>query len=943
VRLLTLVGPGGIGKTRLALEVSNRHASDERCAVDWVELTPVAEPTDVARAVAVAIGLQERPGQSLIQTLVEGLRQSPDAPPRLIVLDNCEHVLEACAQLAETLLHACAELRLLTTSREALGVRGETTWLVPPLSLPDGRLPASVLTLAKSEAVRLFVTRAGAAQRGFTLTANNAPLLAEVCRRLDGIPLALELAASRVAALSLEQLSARLDDRFRVLVQRGRTGPSRQQTLLATVEWSYSLLTQGEQSVFEALCTFGDGWTLEAAEAVCTTDSANDGHVVDLLARLVAKSMVVAEPLADGTAMRYRMLETLRAYGKDRLAARPGIEDQIRNLQAKFFLDLAERAAAELWGPNERIWLTRLDSEHDNLRNALDWCLERNPDLGLRLVQTLWGFWLLRGYLVEGDRRMQAALARVPPATPARAVALVRAARLALRMAGQERGRRWLEESRLLFRATGDIAECITVMHDLGALAALQGRYGDAQALFDEGMSHAALPEQCAAFRHSLGVLSYLQGEFDMARRFLEDSLRLFDEMEPSTPLMPTLLNMASWSARPLGGALHLVWEGTLLEFRNLRAAGGRAYALANLGTLADASGEPNRAYMLLQESLESFQRDNDRHGVARVLGQLGNLSVRRGEYTSARRFLDDSLKLRHELGDGRGIGSAILGLARLAVDERDLRRARHLYAQAVDHFSQMGDRPGECAVLLDTARVAQLQGDAHRCEALLVDTLNVRQQLGADFALARGTALGPGFNSELLGAARLCLPDAPNSTEMLFRQIYALGLRWSGPAGLLLAFEDMADAAGSRGDYSRSACLHGFAARLGGRRFPAARQLLAGDWGATESANIRAAWERGRTLSTERALAHALLGTAVLPTTGSSRRPRKRIAASGLTERELEVLGLVADGLTNREIGTRLVVSERTVAKHIDNIFRKTGATSRTAAAAVAMRSGLV
>src|SRR5262245_13629283 len=363
-RLLTLTGVGGIGKTRLALEGARLFAGDYPDGAELVELAALADPGVVPQRVATALGIAEQPGRELLDVVADALR----ARRSLLVLDNCEHVVVACAELAQHLLQACPGLRILATSRESLGIAGERVWRVPSLSLPAAEADTSFEHIAQSEAVRLFAERAASVLPGFALTERNAPAVARLCLRLDGIPLALELAAARVTVLPVEQLAERLDDALRLLTAGSRTAPARQQTLRATLDWSYGLLTDREQRLFDRLSVFAGGWTLEAAEAVCAGEGIEHGQVLELVARLVDKSLVVVERGADEGAY-YRMPEPIRQYAEERFGPDRATE-VIRRSHATYFLTLAERAEPGLSGPDQRTWLDRLERDLDNLRAA---------------------------------------------------------------------------------------------------------------------------------------------------------------------------------------------------------------------------------------------------------------------------------------------------------------------------------------------------------------------------------------------------------------------------------------------------------------------------------------------------------------------------------------------------------------------------------------------
>jgi len=370
-RLLTLVGAGGSGKTRLALEVARDLRGAYPDGVWMVELAPLSEPGLLAQEMAGALGVTELSGEPLADTLADFL----GGKEILLVLDNCEHLIEAAARLAEYLLHWCPRLRVLATSREPLGIAGEVVWQVVPLSLPDRDEPASVVGLMRYEALRLFVDRARLRLPDFELTEKNAGAVARVCRKLGGIPLAIELATARMGALAVEQVAQRLETSLDVLKGASRTAAARQRTLRATLDWSHDLLSESERALFRRLSVFAGGWTLEAAEAVCSGGGVEVKDVLDLLGALVDKSLVVAGATSSG-ALRYRMLEPIRQYAQEVLE-QGGQAEEVQGQHGAFFLVLAEEAEPELAGTTQGVWVERLEAEHDNMREALSWFLER--------------------------------------------------------------------------------------------------------------------------------------------------------------------------------------------------------------------------------------------------------------------------------------------------------------------------------------------------------------------------------------------------------------------------------------------------------------------------------------------------------------------------------------------------------------------------------------
>jgi non-specific serine/threonine protein kinase len=597
-RLVTLTGVGGIGKTRVALEAAREALADFPDGVWLVELAALTDPALVPSAVAQALGVREQAGRGLAESLAEWCASRRV----LLVLDNCEHLVEACAQLAEALLRARARLRVLATSREALRLEAETVWVVQGLTVPEAGGEAPAEELARYEATRLFVERARLSRPGYAVTDRSAAAIAVVCRRLEGIPLALELAAARVGVLSPEQILSRLEARFRLLVGGSRTAPARQRTLRATIDWSYDLLSQTERGLLRRLAVFAGGWTLEAAEGVCTSAGIEQSAVLALLAQLVDKSLVHAEE--QGHEARYGMLETVWEYALERLEAR-GEAEAARQAHARYFLELAVEAEPQLFvGARAAAWLARLEAELDNLRAALGWLLEQDADACLRLAVAVRQLWLVHGHYTEGRRWLEAALAR-SRATPAlvRAKAHSGVGEMAQRQGDLAAARGYAEEQLHLGREMGDALHIGWASYSLGTVAVLQGDLQAAHAYLEESLARGreAWDDRLIGnATNSLGELAREEGAWAEARALYEQALALLKQAGSQMGVSVALTNLGAvaWEAGDLEGASTAYRDALGIE----QALGNRVgigYCLEGFGAVAAARGPWARAARL--------------------------------------------------------------------------------------------------------------------------------------------------------------------------------------------------------------------------------------------------------------------------------------------------------------------------------------------------------
>lgn len=551
-RLLTLTGPGGIGKTRLSLQVGAEVTDDYSDGVWFVELAAVADSRLVPQTVASVLGVKEEAGRPVAEALVTYVKNRL----LLLILDNCEHLVLACAELASQLLRSASHLKILTSSRENLHIAGESVYTVPGLSVPDIHHGAPLEAMPQYEAMRLFIDRAVAAQPAFRMTDQNGTAIADICRRLDGIPLAIELAAAHVRALSVEEIAAHLTDRFRLLVRGDRTAVPRQQTLQALIDWSYDLLIEPERALLRRLSVFAGGWTLEAAEAVAAGGEIAEPDVLDLLSRLVEKSLVAA----DLDAARYRLLETVRRYALDRLG-RAGEEARTRSRHLAFYLALAEKARPQLVGREQGAWLARLDLERENLLSAHAWCDDApgGAESGLKLVSSMRRYWMIRGLLGLGHRVTVEALGRpgAQQRSLARWEALCDAGQLGGWMGRYAEAQGYLEECLAIARDLGDKERVASVLQPLGLASLGQGNLLAAREYFGEALALArelGNRRELAAALNALAQLHRVEGDLDKAEPLYQDVLALARELGDRESIAIALLNLAMVSiARGFG------------------------------------------------------------------------------------------------------------------------------------------------------------------------------------------------------------------------------------------------------------------------------------------------------------------------------------------------------------------------------------------------------
>jgi predicted ATPase/class 3 adenylate cyclase len=679
--LLTLIGPGGTGKTRLSLQVAQEQLEAFLHGVWLVELAPISDASLVARTTAATLNLPAEVHRPAIDMLCDYLRDKE----LLIILDNCEHLVDACARMVDRLLHTAPKLRILASSREALGIAGEVSYRVPSLELPDVKTLLTVESLNQYEAVKLFIDRALAALPTFAVTNDNAPAVAQICHRLDGIPLALELAAAKVRALSIEQIAKRLDDRFRLLTGGSRTALERHQTLRATLDWSYNLLSENEQVLFRRLSIFVNGWTLEAAESVCSDETIHQEDVFEVLEQLVNKSLVITEEWQSET--RYRMLETMRQYANEKLIE-AGESERLRDRHLAYYLELAETAEPHLIRPEQLEWLDRLEAEHENMRSSLEWSLgKERPQQALHLTAALGTFWSLHCYWMEAARWLERALAK-PMGNPtaeentARARALMQEATIADHLDNLEKARASAEASLTLCQTYG-------TPHDLAMVHFLLGwfwnRLGDlnrAYSFLEESLRQFHIlddPYWQAMTQYEINGVLIARGEKAQAEVSPEELDRA-RKLGERRLLANTLRSSAeaAWSNHQWEQAEAYSRETEILYDQ----LGYKANpALVVKGSIALSQKDYEQARAIYKKMKEQFELIGEKYTQSQAIAVLGLLAKKDGDLRAAQSYIEEALQIDREIGSKRtvGIGLVFLGQIKFLQGNR---------ADAKSHFT---------------------------------------------------------------------------------------------------------------------------------------------------------------------------------------------------------------------------------------------------------------
>jgi predicted ATPase/class 3 adenylate cyclase len=721
-RIITLTGSGGTGKTRLCLQVAAAVIDSFPDGVWLLELAPITDPALVPYALANLLGLRESAAAN--HTIAELVSSYFHSRTALVVFDNCEHLIEACARLADLLLHSCKDLRILASSRESLGIEGEMAWHVPSLSLPDMRQLPAMEGLSQYEAVQLFVERATLVQPHFAVTKDNASTIAQICFRLDGIPLAIELAAARVNVLTLVQIARRLDDRFRLLTGGARTALPRQQTLQALIDWSYNLLSEQERLLFRRLAVFVGGWTLEAAETVCggkgdVPDGGIEPHqILDLLSQLVKKSLVTMQD--DHGASRYHRLETIRQYAREKLFETEEAA-HLRDKHLDYFLQLAEQGFEELNGPNDLVWIEKLEAEHDNFRTALSWSLESpdvDPQKALQLSGALQDFWDMRGYTSEGYQWLSKSLQKAPDAPT-------------------------YEHCRALV--------------GIGLLCMRLSRGKDSLMHLDNALNLARQLDSVTLILRCSYYLAYtpFESQVDRAKRFCEEGMALARAKHDSYYLGMLLAQWANFSDTT-PDIIRALAEAHEIAAR-LGNARLRAFVLWYYGGFEMERARYESATSMLQEALSLSQSLKDKHQTAWCLQSLGKTATQQTLYDDATRFEAESVQILRDMSDRHCAALSLLWLGWNAFLSGKTSQAIEHLEECLRIFREIED-PYIFTPLVFLGRVFTSQGNIQKAKEYFLEGLGLMKKYSeGTYWLARcleGMCALPGIQPDK--AARL-------------------------------------------------------------------------------------------------------------------------------------------------------------------------------------------
>jgi len=688
-KLLSLVGTGGTGKTRLSLQVAAEMINDFKDGVWFIELASLSEPLYIIDEIAIIFNLPEDGKRKTIDIILDYLKEKE----ALLILDNCEHLIKECAKISDTLLRHCPKLKILSTSRESFHITGEKVYHVPSLSLPDRKENLSAESLFQYESIRLFSERASSVKHDFVLNDSNANSVAELCRKLDGIPLAIELASARIKNLPVEKILVKLKDRFDLLTRGSRSSLPRQQTLRALIDWSYDLLSHNEKIFLQRLSVFAGGWTLEAAEEVCADDKITESEILDLLANLVEKSLVKVNEMENS--FRYNMLETIRHYGDEKLIESKE-KSKILKKHFDFFLKLTEESEIKLKGIAAKQWIEKLDIEIDNIRESLKWSSENEVESALRMAVALGEFWDVRGYFVEGFEFLSNNLEKANNVEKNLKAKILFWEGFFLHYHGKYvESKKLLHQSLDLFRETKDNIGIANSLNNLGSNELYERDYEKAKKFYDESLSIFREMENkhgIARCLNNLGIIPLREKDYESSRKFFEESLVI---------------------SREINNITHIT------------------SSLGNLGLIEYLTGNFERAKKIMEECLALDYELGNKSRIARSLQLMGIIAFAEKDYAEAQKFQEESLPLAKELGDKRLILVSLQSLGEIAAVKKNFPIAQKIFRECVTISNELGDKNAILQCLEGLANCFLELGKIERACRLFASIKSLNESLG--------------------------------------------------------------------------------------------------------------------------------------------------------------------------------------------------------------------
>lgn len=733
-RLLTIIGSGGNGKTRLAMQIGADLIDEFANGVFIVELASVSDPSFTIPVFLNSLGIKEESGKSPGDSLTEFLKDKE----LLLIMDNCEHIVSECANLAENLLLNCQKLKIIATSRETLKCTGEQIFKLPSLSVPDTTEKISPELLTQYESVRLFIERALSVNHGFRVNYDNASALAEICSRLDGIPLAIELAATRIKILSVEKIQQRLDDRFNLLTGGKRTALPRQQTLKAMINWSYDLLSENEKLLWKRLSVFSGGCDTEAIEKICSDEKLCETEIIDILHNLTEKSIIVYDEEKE----RFKMLETIRQYGVDLLISENEYET-VSDKHMNYYLNLAVMSDSLLSGNEMHKILNKLETERGNFERSMIHAL-KNPELpnGINIAISLGSFWKIRGHYSEGIRWLEKCLeTKINGSNLILGKAYCKLSKLFQLRGNVESAQEKLLKSLEIFREINDEKGIAEALHNLGLIKFEQGNYDSAFRLYEEGLEILKKSDDRKNIAYSLNDLGSLlieKGEYERAEKIFRECAMLHKETGEKRGLAYSLFNLGSVLMEQ--GNLKdttQIFEESISYFREIEEVRGLAYCISSLGTISFHLGDIVRAERLQDESIALFRKTEEKRGLSFSLSSRANIALHKGDFILSSKLLEESLGVSRETGFKPIIAYSLFSLGESYYSQHEYEKAKDVFEESLAISTEIGHKPGIAFNLNCLGNIALQNGDTGAALDLLKKSLNLNKELNQKKELA--------------------------------------------------------------------------------------------------------------------------------------------------------------------------------------------------------------